>query len=664
MKKLAIAGTITCLLSTFGLNAQERLVGLQNNPEILDKDYTASSKNIVRYASSIALPFIDDFAKQGPFPDQAKWEGSSVFINNSFAINMPTVGVATFDAVDATGKLYDVAGSFSKAADTLLSRKINLAYTPADNIVLSFYYQPGGLGDVPESNDSLTLQFLSSANQWVEVWSASANQRDSSITERNHTTGTTTIHKSGNISIEFYSTYIKIDQPDFLYDGFRFRFVSYASIAVNSFVPGRASNADHWHLDLVYLNRARTEGDYIPDVAITTPQQPFSYSYEAIPWRHLKNNDNARKQLFGDQLSTTFSVVNLGLSPSSIGLNVRITSLIGSGASYSFSIGQQNIPAIGAIQEYPVILPDYSFISDHADSAAFEVTSYITTDNDASTLRREFRHNDTTNYTYKLYDYYAYDDGTAENGYGLYGSGASTGRVAVKFRSYEKDSLRGVYLYFNKTVSEVNASSRLKLSVWSDNGLGQPGELLYVQDTVRPATSDELNKFVPYKFSKAVPIGNSQTFYVGWMQTGEDFVNIGFDRNRNHQNKTFYYLNGVWNPSAYEGALMLRPIFTKADSSFPPDPILPPIQSSTPEAVTPVPNPASSYVKLRWKEGQSEPVKSRVELFNMRGSLVKRQQLSYGESVDVSNLSEGIYFIRIYDEKNKLVETSKVIVKR
>ncbi len=48
----------------------------------------------------------------------------------------------------------------------------------------------------------------------------------------------------------------------------------------------------------------------------------------------------------------------------------------------------------------------------------------------------------------------------------------------------------------------------------------------------------------------------------------------------------------------------------------------------------------------------------------MRGRLVKIQQVSYGESVDVSSLSEGVYFIRVKDENNKIVETSKVIIKK
>ena len=660
MKHLKTIGFIIMLFLAFGLNAQERLVGLQNNPILLDGNYAPKKANIVRSAVSINLPFIDDFAKAGPFSDPAKWEESGVFINNSYAINMPTVGVATFDAIDAQGSLYNAGGVLSEPADTLESLDIDLSYTAADNIFLSFCYQAGGLGDLPENTDSLTLQFLSSSNQWINVWSTSA--RRDSIVERNHLAGTTTIRKEEDITAEFFSTYIKIDRSEFLFDGFRFRFINYASVAINTFVPGRSSNSDHWHLDVVYLNRGRADGDNIPDVAINVPIQPFSYVYESIPWKHF--NNNSYTSLFGSTLNTTFYFSNLGQPASSIGLNIKIKPLIGNGDSYSFSAGQHNIPNIGDIGELPVVLPSYSFYSDDADSAAFEITSYLVTDTETSTLRRELRHNDTTNYIYRFHDYYAYDDGTAENGYGLYGSGSSAGSVAVMFTSYAADSLRGVYLYFNKTIKEVNTSNKIKLAVWADNGAGQPGNLLYVQDTVRPNTSSELNKFVPYKFSKGIAIGYNQTFYVGWMQVNEDFVNIGFDRNRNHQDKTFYHLNNAWYPSAYEGSLMLRPIFASSESDFPPNPVLPPVQSAVSDAVMPVPNPASSSIRLHWKESQAEPLKTNIELFDMRGRLVKTQQVSYGESVDVSSLTEGVYFIRIKDENNKFVETSKVIIKK
>ncbi len=660
MKQSKVVGLIIILLFALKLNAQERLVGLQNNPILLEENLVPKRANVVRSATPLSLPFIDDFAKPGHFSDQSKWEGNSVFINNSYALSMPTIGVATFDAIDAHGNLYDVGGVLSQPADTLTSLEINLAYTPADNIVLSFCFQAGGLGDMPERADSLTLQFLNSSNEWVSVWSVSA--QNDSLVENNHLTGTSVIKKSDDIPATFFSTSIKIDQPNFLFNGFRFRFINYASIAVNTFVPGRASNADHWHLDVVYLNRGRVEGDYVPDAALYVPQLPFSYEYESIPWKHF--NSTSYLALFGNQLNTTFYIANLGLPASSVGLVTKIIPLIGNGDSYNFSAGQQNIPDIGSTREIPVILPSYSFYSDDPDSAAFKVTSYIITDTETTTLRRELRYNDTTGYVYKFYDYYAYDDGIAENGYGLYGSGSSTGRVAVKFKSYVADSLRGVYLYFNKTINDVNTSTKIKLAVWSDNGAGQPGELLYVQDTIRPNTSDALNKFVAYKFSKGIAIGSNQIFYVGWMQVSEDFVNIGFDRNRNHQNKTFYYLNNAWQSSVYEGSLMLRPIFANNESDFPPNPVLPPAKSSVSEAVTAVPNPASSTIRLHWKESQAEPLKTKVELYDMRGRLVKTQQVSYGESIDVSSLSDGIYFIRVKDENNKIVETSKVIIKK
>ncbi|MDA9001872.1 hypothetical protein N9H08_00260, partial [bacterium] len=53
---------------------------------------------------------------------------------------------------------------------------INLAgRTPDDNIYLTFFYQGGGLGNAPDANDSLVVEFLApdgGDQGWTQVWSA------------------------------------------------------------------------------------------------------------------------------------------------------------------------------------------------------------------------------------------------------------------------------------------------------------------------------------------------------------------------------------------------------------------------------------------------------------------------------------------------------------
>jgi len=105
--------------------------------------------------------------------------------------------------------MYDQASSSGFEADHLTSQPINLNYTSSDNIWLSFFYQAGGLGDPPEANDSLTLQFFAPLEQkWYSIWKV-----------------------GGSLDQRFKPAIIRIDKDRFLQKGFQFRFVNYASIS-------------------------------------------------------------------------------------------------------------------------------------------------------------------------------------------------------------------------------------------------------------------------------------------------------------------------------------------------------------------------------------------------------------------------------------------------
>ena len=53
------------------------------------------------------------------------------------------------------------------------------------------------------------------------------------------------------------------------------------------------------------------------------------------------------------------------------------------------------------------------------------------------------------------------------------------------------------------------------------------------------------------------------TFYVGWQQTTNDLLNIGFDKNKLANNYMFYNVGSGWNNSSYPGAWMIRPIVSE-----------------------------------------------------------------------------------------------------
>ena len=152
--------------------------------------------------------------------------------------------------MDNYGRLYETASSSGFKADQLTSGPLNLNYPPSANIWLSFFYQAGGLSDAPETNDSLTLQFLApDENKWYSVWNARG------VSDQN-----------------FKLVTIPVDKPIFLKKGFQFRFINYASLSPNLSDPSMVGNCDIWNIDYVLLDKNRNAGDTVfADVAFRLP---------------------------------------------------------------------------------------------------------------------------------------------------------------------------------------------------------------------------------------------------------------------------------------------------------------------------------------------------------------------------------------------------------
>ena len=141
-------------------SAQEILTGFGYAPEKLTQ---RSSIQPARF-----LPFFDDFSQSNVIPDSTKWTDRNVLVNDGFPLCPPNRNAATFDVLDASGRVYDYAISFPFVAEYLTSVRIRLdsimdpeprALTPADSVYFSFHYQPQGNGNAPEEQDSLVLQF-------------------------------------------------------------------------------------------------------------------------------------------------------------------------------------------------------------------------------------------------------------------------------------------------------------------------------------------------------------------------------------------------------------------------------------------------------------------------------------------------------------------------
>ena len=95
MKYLGFILSIFCVMQS--VNAQERLTTLSSNPLLKIETPSYSLKKQV-----INLPFADDFNQTSYFPENSRWTDNDVFVNNTYPINPPTIGVATFDGLNSS----------------------------------------------------------------------------------------------------------------------------------------------------------------------------------------------------------------------------------------------------------------------------------------------------------------------------------------------------------------------------------------------------------------------------------------------------------------------------------------------------------------------------------------------------------------------------------
>lgn len=649
---------IIFFVSVFQLKAQEALTGLKQNSQIqeLHSNNTTNNKPVSKNKSQKAIleiPFIDDFSKSVGYPDSSLWTDDYVFVNLTYANDPVSIGVATFDAIDEKGKIHENASTFAFSADTLTSQQINLDYPGDNTIFLSFYYQPGGLGDTPEIKDSLVLEFLSSDTTWTKKWQAVFNANDSVLTETFFHNDTTTKTSNGdtiiNLKKEFQQVIFPVDESVYLHGRFQFRFRNYASLSSGSNIESRASNSDHWHIDFLILDKDRNANDtIIDDIAFSKPVTSLLKSYESIPWTHY---NRALAYEMEDSISITYR--NLNDDIKNVDREFEIEDLSGATGTYSFT-GESgdNIPPF--TEETYQRFIDYIFPYDPAtDSALFEIRSFF--DLKSNIVAMPYRWNDTTRYLQKFYNYYAYDDGTAENGYGIIGEGTERAMVAMKFNTYKKDTLRAVQMFFNSVLDDANQTSTFRLHIWNESA-GEPGNIIYTLESLKPQNEDELNKFTTFVLDSSIVLDGS--FYIGWQKNNTpEMLNVGFDVNRIHQDKLYYNFAGNWVNTQFEGTLMIRPQFGEEIG----------VTTSNNNRVFEekkdfniYPNPATDYLNIEIDEQSSQGLS--YSIFDIYGKVYKTEKLST-TSINITNLNTGIYFIRI-SSPNQHFTTKKFVVVR
>ncbi len=599
MIKKSILNIILFCLCINHAESQEIIIGLQTNT-LLKNHIPLYTESKALTADTLELPFFDDFSGRLLVPDGSKWSDNYVFINNTYTDKQITSGVATFDALDSIGELYETASSILFEADHLTSKPLNLDYPAAENIYLSFCYQAGGLADIPEENDSLTLQFYAPAEDiWYSVWMS-----------------------YGNSYPDFRPVIIGIDESRFLKKGFRFRFINYASLSANLNDLSLIGNCDQWNIDYVLLDKNREPGDTTyTDVAFTLPLRSLLNEHEAMPWKQFQE---IQYQEMGE--AVTIHYRNNDIIERNVTRNFEIWDVYNNTLSKFFTAGAINVLPDSAVDYNAYHY--YTFNSSNNDSALFMVKSWLITDD------FDPKENDTMVYYQHFNNYFAYDDGSAEGGYGVNGLGSNNAMVAYRFRSYIQDTIRGVQICFND--SYMNSNRRLfDIMIWDDAG-DLPGDILYSQEEVMVKLADNLNGFHTYVFPTPVPVDN--TFYVGWRQRSETFLNTGLDINTPHNGRQLYYINGNWNVSQISGSVMIRPVLGPPLVTSVND-----LQYRNENILHFWPNPANDFIIIDPELASGAAGSYNISIFDLQGREVINVPLR--DRIDISSLHEGIYII-------------------
>lgn len=608
---------LLCILSV-PLFSQEVIVPLNGNPQAREYYEKKPSSKKAESADTLTLPFIDDFSDSRVEPDPDLWADRDAYINNNYPLNQVTAGVATMDAYTAEGSHYPAAGPVPYIADHLTSKPLDLDFPVSDNIYLSFFYQAAGLGEMPDKTDSLCLEFLDiESGEWNRVWQI-----------------------EGGMSMNSFSrVFVPVNEEKYLKKGFRFRFLNYASQSENRDYPDKFSNVDHWHLDYIHLDRNRSANDTIMrDVTFTKPLKSFLKDYESIPWTHLE-------AAYFTQRKATIEVEisNLDTAIRNVTKSLEIIDQYDNYTYRPTPTANDVLPGKIFTFNYEY---DYPFEFGSGDSALFLIRAILRTD------AFDYKPNDTLEYFQVLKNYYAYDDGSAEAGYGLRGQGTQNASVAVRFNSFIPDSLRAVDMYFNQVVDSLNLNYYFYLNVWEDDN-GKPGNLIYSQLGERPVYNG-LNQPIRYELDTTLAIEG--VFYVGWKKTVDKISNIGLDLNRNNSANNFFTIGAGWQKSTIGGSLMLRPVLSRK-----------PLATSNEvpfvgfEEVKVFPNPANSYLELEMPGNES-----RIEcrIYDLSGRLVLQRMVYPSARVNIEELKEGIYLLRVGSEKGMKVYTQKFIIQR
>lgn len=595
-----------------------KLQPLAYNPKLVKNKFIAAPKKEKALNDTVQLPFLEDFSGPEGYPDAKLFIDSNVYVNRDFAIGPPTIGCATFDGTNKYGYAYSENQTLQGPADSLTSKPINMGgLTAADSVYFSFLYQPQGLGDGVEGNDRLELYFFNKdLGTWVRVWYETAVPLDT-----------------------FKLVMLPVTQSVYLDSAFRFRFINVGALY---------GMFDTWNLDYIYINKGRNVNDTtFKDVGFVYNSPSLLEGFQHIPFTQTP------------ALISKIRLTETNISNTPINTSYTFT------ANYNQPQCSANVP--GTLD--PVYTNGYNTFSQQFQPVLDDCVFPTMTSESEFIITHVFRaadasqdmnyRNDTLVYRQIFSDYYAFDDGGAEASYGLYAFNAA---AAVKVTLKNADTLRAVHFYFAKSWNNIQ-SQNFRLMVWlpSTTDPNVPGDSIYYKDAVSPIWQDSINEFTTYYIDDQVltfPAG--QTIFVGWKQANNYDLQVGFDKNVDHSDITyFYHNNGAWTPSPYAGSLMIRPVV--GDVNVSPMGVNEPVAAKNYTNITLYPNPATDIVRIaNYTDFSNTAINYTV--YNLQGAYAGSGKTTNGQ-LDTTNLESGFYLVALTNSKGQTI-TRKLIITR
>ena len=595
-------------------------------------------KNFDKSDKSDTIPFdgefFEDFSdyQNKVFPRKEYWADNYAYINSTYADSMISLGVATLDAYDQYGYPYYSSTRRHTEGDTLTTLPFVFPGALTKPLFLSFFYEAGGKGDLPEGDstndpgfpgrDTLIVEFFSHDTVWVPAWKTLDNLNP---------------HRFKQVILQVPDSLAK--------NGFRFRFRNYVSIPnyPQGTDLGMFGNADQWHIDYIQLKQADDSLDLVnlDDIMVTEPLLSSLTEYTAVPWRHFTLAQSAQgneRRLIPFSFRTYY--------PDSSGVINSINRIY---ETYDLNTDEQlnsrirhNPEPTFEFRHYEDSFPTKLNYNDDYDVGRFEILAYLQT-----TQENQKRINDTVRRIETYYDYYSYDDGSAELGFGIAGETQDLSRIALRFRAFRRstnpDTLKAVLIYFCKSINSATDEAFYRISIRKNNGAEPAADTLYTSEDLTPDYNAGLNEFTRIEINR--PILIADTFFVVIEQLG-GYLNIGYDINDNSLKNLYVYSNHEWiNPNNIPtGSLMVRPSF---ESQSLPNQVKR-IEAENDFSV--FPNPATEQLNFIVPSSYfQEPFT--IQIFNSLGVL-QYNGLSRETSIPIGNLTHGMYFIVVSSQES------------